>query len=168
VVSNLRDQLLKAGLVSAKQARQAVHQERVHRKEAGQEGLEAERREREEAQLRELEEKKARDRAAEEARRAALAEESRKTAVAARILNGWIKDATAGDRRFFFVTDGDRITYLDLNERAMRRLQNGNAAIVDTLGLVRGSYCVVDQGAAEALARDHREIIRYWSTGAQR
>ena len=167
-MSNLRDQLLKAGLVSAKQAKQAAHQERVHRKEVGHEAIEAERRMREEAHRRDAEEKKQHDRAVEEARRAEQVEAAKRDAVKLRIQGGWIKDATAGDRRFFFVAQGERITFLDLNERAMKRLQQGGAAIVETCGVVRGEHCVIEATAAEALESDHREIIRFWNRGSSR
>lgn len=167
-MSNLRDQLLKAGLVSAKQVKQAAHQDRVHRKEVGHEGLEAERQAREDAQREEQEAKRIADRERAEEQKRAQAEEAKRNAVRMRIQNGWIKDATAGDRRFFFVASEQRITYLDLNERAQRRLQSGGAAIVETRGVVRGEHCVIDAASAEALAVDHAELIRFWNRGGGR
>jgi uncharacterized protein len=167
-MSDIREQLLKAGLVSAKQVRQAKHQERVHRKEVGQEGLEAEKASREKAILAEEEERRRQDRELEEARMARLAEDEAARALTGSIQAGWIRDATGGNRRFYFVTEGVRITYLDLNDQAVRRLLSGSAAIVVTLGAARGEFCVVDGTTAAGLARDHAEVLRYWNRASTR
>jgi uncharacterized protein len=167
-MSDLRDQLLKAGLVSSKQVRQAKHQERVHRKEVGQDGLQAERSQRERAAEEARQEKRRLDREREEARRRHREEEERAEALARRIRAGWIRDATAGGRRFYFVVEEGRITYLDLSDQAVRRLQAGSAAILSSLGAVRGEFCVVDAGAAGSLARDHPEAIRFWNRTPER
>ena len=46
-MSDMREAMRKAGLVTDKQVRQAKHKDRVHRKEVGPDGLKRERRERE-------------------------------------------------------------------------------------------------------------------------
>jgi uncharacterized protein YaiL (DUF2058 family) len=167
-VSDLREQMLKAGLVSGKQVRQAKHQERVHRKEVGREGIEAERAAADREFQARQEEKRLRDREREEARRISQAALERVLALQSRIRSGWIREATAGGKRFFFVVDGGRITYLDLSDDAARRLQFGRAAVVDSHGVVRGEYCVVDANTALALCRDHPELIRFWNRSAER
>jgi uncharacterized protein YaiL (DUF2058 family) len=167
-VSDLREQMLKAGLVSGKQVRQAKHEERVHRKEVGREGIEAERAAADRAFQARQEEKRLRDREREEARRRSQAAEERVLALQTRIRAGWIREATAGGKRFFFVVDGGRITYLDLSDDAARRLQLGRAAVADGRGIVRGEYCVVDAGTALSLSRDHPEVILFWNRSAER
>jgi uncharacterized protein YaiL (DUF2058 family) len=167
-VSDLREQMLKAGLVSGKQVRQAKHQERVHRKEVGREGLEAERAAADQAFLARQEEKRLRDREREEARRRSQAVEERVLALQSRIRAGWIREATAGSKRFFFVVDGGRITYLDLSDDAVRRLQFGRAAVMDGHGVARGEYCLVDAATALSISHDHPELIRFWNRAAER
>ncbi len=167
-MSDLRDQLLKAGLVSGKQVRQAKHQDRVHRKEVGREGIEAERAATDREFVAQQEQRRLRDRAREEARRRELAATERLLALQSRIRTGWIREATAGSRRFFFVVADGRITYLDLSDDAARRLQSGRAAVVDAAGIVRGEHCVVDGATALSLSRDHPELIRFWNRAAER
>ena len=162
-MSDLREQLRKAGLVSDKQVRQARHQERVLRKEIGHQGLEQKQAEIDLRYREELEEKRRLDRQREEARRQAQAEAEQAESLARRIRAGWMREATGGNRRFFFLAEGARITYLDLADPAIRRLQGGSAAIVESRGVARGEYCVVDGNTAASLARDHAEVIRYWA-----
>ncbi len=162
-MSNLRDQLLKAGLVSQKQAKQAAHSQRVERKELGEETI-AEARARTEEEARQAaEEKRGADREREERRRAEQAEQLRQEEATRAIVAGWIRDATAGNRRYYFLTDATHISYLDLSDQAVRRLNSGTAAIVETRGVVRGQFCVVDQAAAAILAKNHGERIRSWA-----
>lgn len=167
-MSDLRDQLRKAGLVNDKQLRAAKHQDRLHRQEVGHQGLQSERTEAEEAFRRRQEEQKRLDREHEEARRQEQAERQRIDALRTRVRGGWLREATSGARRFYFVVDGGRITYLDLSDGAIRRLSGGSAAIVETRGAVRGEFCVVDGNAAQALAREHPEIIRFWNRAPAR
>ncbi len=167
-MSDLREQLLKAGLVSSRQVRQAKHDDRVHRKEVGLEGLQEERAAQQRAAEERLEAKRRADREREEERRRRELEQQRAEVLRSRIRGGWIREATAGAKRFFFVLEGGRITYLDLNDGAARRLLGGSAAIVDTTGAVRGEFCVIDGHAAQSLAREHPEIIRYWNRSVDR
>lgn len=167
-MSDIRDQLRKAGLVSDKQVRAAKHQDRLHRKEVGQEGLESERAESEEAFRRRLEERRQQDRERSEALRRRQAGQQRAEALRVKIRAGWLRDATSGARRFYFVVESGRITYLDLSDGAVRRLLGGSAAVVATVGAVRGEFCVVDGHTAQALAREHSDVIRFWNRAADR
>lgn len=167
-MSDLREQLLKAGLVTSRQVRQAKHDDRVHRKEVGQPGLEAERAAQERAEAERREAKRRADREREETQRRRAAEQQVAERLQARIRAGWIREATAGAKRFFFVTGGGRITYLDLSDGAARRLLAGTAAIVETRGAVRGEFCVVDASAAQSLAREHPDVLHFWNRAAER
>jgi uncharacterized protein YaiL (DUF2058 family) len=162
-MSDLREQLRKAGLVSDKQVRQAKHQERIHRAEVGQQGLQEERAQRGEEFRKEQEEQRRKDQLLEESRRHQRAEEDRLQLLRNRIRAGWIREATGGARRFFFVAGGGRITFLDLTDQAVRRLQGGSAAIIESRGAVRGDYCVIDGQTAASLSRDQADILRLWN-----
>jgi hypothetical protein len=162
-MADFRDQLKKAGLLSEKQARQAKHQERLHAAQVGHSGIEAERRAAEEKDLAEAAARKEADRKRAEEQR----QQEREAAAAQRlgqlIRGGWIREATAGSRRFFFITRSGRIGFLDLSDIAARRLAMGAAAIVETQGLVRGEYCVVSERAATELAHLQPEMVRFFS-----
>jgi uncharacterized protein YaiL (DUF2058 family) len=162
-MSDLRDQLRKAGLVSDKQVRRAKHEERVHAKQVGHDGVEAERRAEEERLLAEAEERRKADKARAEAQKKLQEEAEARDRLSNLIRAGWIREATAGSRRIFFETRTGRISFLDLSDSAVRRLSTGRAAIIETCGLVRGEFCVVTDRAAEGIRASQPEIIRLWS-----
>lgn len=164
-MSDLRDQLRKAGLISDKQVRQAKHQERVHATEVGHKGIEAERHAEEERLRVEAEARRVADKARAEELKREQAEAAEKERLAVQIRGGWIREATAGSRRFFFETPAGRVTFLDLSDSAARRLTTGRAAIIETRGLVRGEFCVVTGQAAATLEKVDPGIIRFWSRG---
>ncbi len=133
---SLKDQLVKAGLVSAKQARQAEHRERVEHKQSDQApraapaGAEEVRRE-QEAQ-------RERDRLLNRERLAQQAEQERRAQERDR-RHAWIEAAFREGRiehwsgvRGYCFTDGTRIESLAVSDDAARRLQEGRAAIVRT------------------------------------
>jgi uncharacterized protein len=162
-MADIRDQLKKAGLLSEKQARQAKHQERLHATEVGFKGLQAEREAEEARQRAEAAARKEADRKLVEEKKQREQEEALTQQFARSLRGGWIRDATAGSRRFFFPARTGRISFLDLSDTAARQLAIGAAAIVETRGLVRGDYCVVHDRAAAEIARAEPETIRFWN-----
>jgi uncharacterized protein YaiL (DUF2058 family) len=166
-MSDLRDQLKKAGLVSDKQVRQAKHQERVHASEVGHKGLEAERIAEEERLRTQSKARRLADQIREEERKHREQEDSAGKRLFQLIRGGWIREATAGSRRFFFATSSGRISYLDLTDVAARRLISGSGAIVETCGQVRGEHCVIDDRTASEIAKLRPELILFRSRGRE-
>lgn len=162
-MGDMREQLLKAGLVSKKRARQAAHQERLHRTEVGHDGIAAEKEERDRRFLEEQEQKRRLDQERERLRREEAAQVEKDRTLARAIRTGWIRDAGGGNRRYYFEAGGGRITYLDLSDQAVRRLNSGTAAVVRTCGAVRGEFCLVDANCASSLVRDFRDAVCLWN-----
>lgn len=162
-MADIREQLRKAGLVNDKQVRRAKHEERLRAAEVGREGLAAERAAEEERLRREAEARRQADRAREEEARRRAAEEAQTHKLGQSIRGGWIRDATAGARRFFFVTPSGRISFIDLSDMAARRVVTGGAAIVQTLGHVRGEYCVVTDRAASEIEKLAPATVLFWN-----
>jgi uncharacterized protein YaiL (DUF2058 family) len=162
-MSDLRKQLRKAGLVTDKQLRQAKHKDRVHASEVGHEGIAAEKKAEEERLRAEREERKRADRKREEERKRQEKEAAASQRLARVIQRGWIREATAGSRRFFFETPSGRISFLDLSDVAARRVSSGSAAIVETAGTVRGEFCVVGVRAAQEIGELRPELIRVFN-----
>lgn len=158
-MADMREALRKAGLVSSKQARQSQHQERVRRKELGHQGLESEQKERDRQALLEQEQQRARDQEAERERRARLESAARSADLVGMIASGLVPGATAGSKQYFFTLPSGQITYLELSEGALKALQNGAAAIVESLGAVPSPYCVVTVQTAQALRQHRPEIV---------
>jgi uncharacterized protein YaiL (DUF2058 family) len=167
-MSDLREQLKKAGLVTDKQLRQARHQERVHASQVGREGILAERSAAIERLRLEDEERKRLDREREEQKRRKQEEDAARNRIATLIQTGWIREATAGARRYFFELPGGRVTFLDLTEQAMRQVGSGGAAIARTMGHVRGEFCVITATAAAELQKLGSDALCCWHPPAER
>jgi hypothetical protein len=154
---NLKDQMLKAGLVSKQDAKRAAHEQRVQGKHEG-----AEERERREQARREEREREARERreadqrlaeqrkAGQQEREQALAAQARRAAqLEAALREGRMSD-WEGNRAFHFA-DGARVEQLSVNDEAARRLEDGRAAIVRSGDPLR-PYTLLAAGAARKLA----------------
>lgn len=133
---SLKDELVKAGLVSAKQARQVAHKERVERKQSGGERAQQEAEARAQEARREREAQRARDQQLAREQQARQAEHEREIQERERSqaqLDAALRDGRLehwqGGRTYYF-TDGARIESLSVSDDAARRLQEGTAAIV--------------------------------------
>jgi uncharacterized protein YaiL (DUF2058 family) len=132
-MQNLRDKLLKAGLVDKKQKTQADTQDRRDKKQKGAAELAAE----EEARQRAFAEKQA---AEAEARRQADLERAAERARhedrgrVRNICEHWaLRKPKPGDRRFYFTRRSGRIGHLMLNDELCEQLRIGALAIIERL-----------------------------------
>jgi hypothetical protein len=136
-MGNLRDQLKNAKLMSDKRARQLAHDERVHRKEAGREGLEKEREQRD-AELRALREEDRERTAHTQAELDRAREQAQERAACEAILQEQAFAPPGGGRqRFHFEVEGGDLPWLELDEGLARRVR-------------AGEMCIVRSGAADA------------------
>ncbi len=133
---SLKEQMLKAGLISESEARQAMHKKRVDDKAAGRQQREqraaAARREverqQESAKARDQRlgrERQARQGKSEQERQAG---QSRESAIATAYREGGIAN-WEGARRYYYAVNG-RIDFVMVTEEAGRKLEAGQAAIV--------------------------------------
>ena len=160
-MQNLRDKLLKAGLVSDKQAQEAARTDRPPKKPH---------REREEAQS--VEEKQRRDAFA--AREAEVSEERRKEAAKvaeakmqserARRLRQLVESnrlrEAPGEVSFHFVKRSGKIGRLAISPETARLLESGGAAVVDDPG--SPDHAVVPAEAAKRIYQVDPQAIRFW------
>lgn len=130
-MGDLRDQLKKAKILSDQRARQLAHEERVHRKEVGREGLaqeEAERRA-------ELERLQAEERATQKAAQDALDEarrEAEERAACAEILRRDAVQPRSGPMRWYFELEDGALPWFEVDEGTSFKLQSGVFWIVRT------------------------------------
>ena len=164
---DLKEQLLKAGLVSQKQARQAAHRDRVVRKQDGGESAQREAETRAEEARRQKEADRVRDQeiarqqAAKQAERElALKEQAhRQSAIDAALREGRIENWN-GNRTYYFV-DGTRIESLQVSETAANLMQDGRAAIVRS-GDPRAPYMLINSaGAVRLKEADAGRIVTF-------
>jgi uncharacterized protein YaiL (DUF2058 family) len=160
-MQNLRDKLLKAGLVSEKQAQEAARDHRQgsakkHR-EREKEVTEEERQRREAFAAREVE-------VAEERRReAAKQTEARMQSERARRLRQIVETnriREAGDVSFHYVKRSGKIGRLDVSVATQQKLEQGAAAVVEDPGAP--DCAVVDGEAAKRIYDVDPQAIRFW------
>lgn len=162
-MASLKDQLLKAGLVSKKDARKAGAEKRAERLAEGKRSsdVEAEAEERRRALYEaRLAEQQARDRAREDERQRAQDQKD----AANRAIN--LMDAhrvafRGGDRRWHFVCRDRVIRWIAVPDPVAQRLEGGSAAIVEDPR--RGAVIVVAAEAAEACAETLPDRVLFWN-----
>ena len=159
-MQNLRDKLLKAGLVSDKQAQEAARDQRPPKKH----------REREEAQA--VEERQRREAFA--AREAELSEERRKES--AKVAEAKMQSERArrlrqlvesnrlreppGEVSFHFVKRSGKIGRLALSPATAKLLESGGSAVVDDPG--SPDHAVVPAEVAKRIYQVDPQAIRFW------
>ncbi len=154
---NLRDQMLKAGLISEEQAKRAGHQKRVKAKQAGhKEAEQAQRKTDQEAARRAREERQAKDRdlnlrvkVEADGKARSLNEKQRAKDALEKALREGVLPSWEGNRTYHFA-DGGLIRTIRVTEEAARRLEAGKAAIARLPGR-ENAYTVLHAGAATAL-----------------
>jgi uncharacterized protein YaiL (DUF2058 family) len=160
-MQNLRDKLLKAGLVSEKQAQEAARDQR--------QGSAKKHREREKA----LSEEEQQRREAFAAREAELAEERRKEAAKqaearmqserARRLRQLVEIhrlREAGEVAFHYVRRNGKVGRLGVSAETQKMLEQGAAAVVDDPG--SPDCAVVPADAAKRIYEVDPQAIRFW------
>jgi len=154
---DLKEAMVKAGLVTEKEARQAGHKERVERKQdrgdsarrEAQGRVEEARRQQQAQRSRDLELNRGRQGGQAERESQARAGQLRRAHIEAALRDGRIE--SWGGPRLYWFQDGSRLESLQVSPDAARSLQEGRAAIVRTLDL-RAPYTLIRADAARRLA----------------
>ncbi len=162
--TSLKDQLLKAGLVSEQDLKRVEHEERVKTKQVGRDKRQAERDARREEARRQSEARSQEDRRRAQADQASQAERERarqqaqrqQSAVAAAYRDGAVAN-WEGQRRYHFAANG-RIEWLMVGEETARKLEAGQLAIVRG-ERNRARFTLLTAGAARRLARAAPERV---------
>jgi hypothetical protein len=163
---DLRKALEKSGLASQKKLRQAKHQDRVRRKQLGEEGLEAERAQREQDHRAEQAARRNADRARERTRQAQQAEAARAAKITHLLQEANLLPREAGPRRFYFETPAGTIPFVEVSEALARRLIQGDAAIADAAGILPAGFAVISGKAAAELAALEKPRLLHWNVRA--
>jgi Uncharacterized protein conserved in bacteria (DUF2058) len=162
-MADMRDAMKRAGIVSDKQVRRAKHQKRVHRKEVGQDGLEAERLKKEAEFQKEQELKREADkvRAIEQRQQQELTQQEASCLTLIREENLLLREA--GTKRFYFQLPTDYISFVEISPGLARRLAQGDAAIVDAESVLPDGFAVLSGKAAHHLSQMEKERIIFWA-----
>jgi uncharacterized protein YaiL (DUF2058 family) len=160
-MSNLRDQLKKANLLSGKDAKRLAHEERVHRTEVGRAGLDQEQRARQQEIDRLQSQERSQQRVLQqqtEAERKAAEER----AACEQILAQDVTRPGHGRLRFHFETDDGWLPWLELSEVDVKRMLSSEFAIVRVGGPRAHDYGLLALASAKRVARLFPERIAWW------
>ncbi|MDQ7006179.1 MAG: DUF2058 family protein [Acidobacteriota bacterium] len=157
-MGNLRDELLKKGLVSEKRARELANRERARKKKIGKRAATDEKLAYEQARAREQQARREADRRRELERLDQQAHAALQARIVQLIEDHALSDGIRGPRKFHFVTRRKTILYLDLNDSAATQLTEGRAAICEIPGSRPESFRLVPARTAEKI----REIDPTW------
>jgi uncharacterized protein len=167
-MGSLRDEMLKAGLVSKKDAKKAAHTQRVEIKETGREEIERRAAEERAAIAKQAEAQRELDRVAaakvkaeQEAKEQAISAQARFTAQIESVLREGRVEHWEGQRAYYFVVRDREVEFLNVSDDASRRLSEGKAAIIHTSDS-KAPYALLHAGAAEKLAEVAPERIVAW------
>lgn len=160
-MGNLRDEMLKKGLISEKRARAVTHEEKARQRKVGAEAVEEERRAREEAARLEVEARRAADRQREEERRRQHDMELTESRIPGLIRLGLVREGAVGNRRFYFITRENTVSYVEVSDGAIRSLTDGRIAIVEACGVVRQDFCLVTAEQAAEIAKVDPGCVRF-------
>lgn len=163
-MGNLRDELLKAKLVSEKDVQKAKRDEFKKKEEVGRRAVEDQKKKESETK-----EASARARRDEDRRREAdrqRNEKERQTKFQARDIARKAalgKDKVGGTRRFYFIARDRRVPFLELSQEAALDLEHGKLAIVEVEGRKRDiiDWVVVPREAAQRVQALDAEAVRF-------
>jgi uncharacterized protein YaiL (DUF2058 family) len=164
VSDSLREQLLKAGLVTEQQARQSAHNQRTDRKKQGREVVEAERQARREKVAAEQQAKREADRQREASRRTSAVDRETENRVRQIVTSGKL-ERTRGPRRFYFLTRDDRVPFVEIGDEVGARLERGQAAVAES---PEGELTLIDGDSAKRVAELDPTWLRFWLGRAEK
>ncbi|MFO1052831.1 MAG: DUF2058 family protein [Planctomycetota bacterium] len=149
---NLRDQLKKAKLLSEKDAKRLAHEERVHRKEVGREGIDAEKAQRE-AELTRL---RADERTVDVERGKQLEAErllAAERAACEAILETAVRSSGRGGAPWFFELPDGRLPQLRVDDADRHQLSTGQLCVVRRSRVDAHVYGFLAASHAQRVAR---------------
>jgi len=162
-MSSLKDQLLKAKLVSKKQVRKAEHEQRQKRKELGREGLEQEKaRRRAEQEEKELLRKEEQQRQ-EERRREEERARGGLQRVRSLVTGSDLSRFGAGPNPFHYQAADGSLPRVEVSGTMAERLEAGRAAIVELPGDPAPEVYIVPLEVADQVQRIEPAFIRFWN-----
>lgn len=159
-MQNLRDKLLKAGLVTEKQAQEAARDQRPPKKHREREQAEsAEEKQRQEA-FRAREAELSEERRKEAAKVAEARMQSERARKLRQLVEAHRIREKAGEVAFHFVKRSGKIGKLAVSPETAKLLESGAAAVVDDPG--SPDHAVVPAEAAGRIYQVDAQAIRFW------
>ena len=159
-MGNLKDELLKAKLLSQKEGKRIAHEQRLERHEKGREALEAEAQARQE-ELRGLREQQKQRTQEAQARLDAERKRQARRAELTELLRSHALRQPSGPRRFHFMTRSGSLPFFAVDQDLGRRIESGMLCIVEDLGAPFESFVLVDRATAHKVLEFDRDAVRF-------
>ena len=159
---SLRDQLLRAGMITKEQKRQVDQEERrerkKHQKGQAEEATQAQQRQAYEARL---EAQRAADQQRTAAQRTQLEAREQRLQIRHIIAYWRMPTEPVGTRRWYFATRSNTIKYLYVSEPTASQLSHGALAVVEYPEELETPYILIDREAATLIARIDPQYVRF-------
>jgi len=164
-MQNLRDQLLKTGLITKGQKQQVEQDKRRERKQLKKGQADETARAQQQAYEAKLEAQRAADRQRAAEQRELLEAKERLLRIQ-HIIDYWkLSEEPSGTRRCYFVTQNKSIKYLYVSEPVALQLSTGTLAIVEYPGeFEEPRYLLIEGDAAALVARIDPTYVRFHNT----
>ncbi len=165
-MQNLRDKLLKAGVVSKKDQRRSEHQQRQDQRHGRAEPAQSAEARRQALYEAQLQAQRERDQALEAERRAAREDKERNLRVLY-VVEHYATRPKRGKRRFNFMARDGRVEHLFLDEREASMLEYGQNAIVERPGGQGDrAHAIVNRESADLIWSLGDEFVRFYNRPA--
>jgi len=162
-MGDLREQLLKAKLISQKQAKKAKREKQLEKKKLSPDTLESKQQAKKDV-YQNLKLKKAdADRKREEQKRKEIQRKNSAARLRDIVMNSEIRKGRTGNYRFYFVARNSRIPFIEISQRLAEELQNGHAAIVETPGETSEIFRVIRKESALKLKLEAPEYVLFFN-----
>lgn len=164
-MGNLRDELIKKGVVSSKKAQQIAHKDRARKKKIGRGKVADERAAQEAARLARETSRRDEDRKRESVRRDEANQHEERHALI-QLMRDHARHDLRGPRRFHFVTRKRRIPFLEVNEQAARSLEHGELAICELPETDPEQFLILPAESARRVQASAAEFVLFFEASS--
>lgn len=165
-MGNLRDELVRKGLMDDKRARQMAHEEKARRHRTGHEAVAQEKQQQDTERRAKVEARREEDRRRETGRLQQQHQQQETLRLAQLLRDNALREGVRGSRRFHFVTSERKIPFMDLSEEMVHRLETGQAAICAVPGPSGTDFLLVTAETARRALEIDKEAILFWAGSA--
>ena len=157
-MGSLKDELLKAKVVSKKEVKKSDHEERIKKEEVGKDEVRQEKEKFRQEVAKEKEERKKEDRKREESLRREKEKREKLIQLEQRIRENAVREAFTNSKRFHFVAANGGLPYLEVSDDMARSLERGRLAIIEIPQEKFSEFFIVP----DDIARDVLKALPDW------
>ena len=154
---SLKDELLKAKLISKKDLSRIEHEKRVEKKQLGKDGLKEKKKNKDKELQAKQREKQEKDKQIAQEKKQQQQEKDKKKRIEKIIEKGIVSDN--GPRKFYFIDKDNKIPFLMVSDDMSRKLTDGKAAIIQK----NRDFFIIDRESAEKLYKEKIDCLLFYN-----